>query len=125
MLIGVPESLVLHITREGRRASGDRARLRLPRRGAPRAAQPIRGRSKIRSLAGETMRAVYVDRSPEMREVIERRGLAIPTSICINDGNPSAPDLIRLDRNSDVLIVERTLVAPTVLDQCPSVRFLI
>ncbi len=71
------------------------------------------------------MRAVYVDRSPEMRHVIDTRGLTIPSSIVIRDGNPSAADLVRDGRDADVLVVERTRVEASVLDACPSVRTLI
>ncbi len=71
------------------------------------------------------MRAVYVDRSPEMRHVIESRGLTIPSSIVIHDGSPSTSDMTRHARGADVLIVERTRVEATVLDTCATVRTLI
>lgn len=71
------------------------------------------------------MRAVYVDRSPEMRDVTEHRALAVPSSIVIREGNPSAADLVQYGRDADVLIVERTRVEAAVLDACPSVRTLI
>lgn len=71
------------------------------------------------------MRAVYVDRSPEMRHVIESRGLTIPSSLVIHDGSPSTSDMTHHARGADVLIVERTRVEATVLDACPTVRTLI
>jgi D-3-phosphoglycerate dehydrogenase len=71
------------------------------------------------------MRAVYVDRSPEMRDVMGRRGPPVPTSVVVYDGTPSTADLIQYGRRADVLIVERTRVDPSVLDASPSLRTLI
>ncbi len=71
------------------------------------------------------MRAVYVDRSPEMRQVIESRGLRVPSSVVIQDGDPSTAELIRCAGKADVLIVEHTRVDAAVLDAGHSLRALI
>lgn len=71
------------------------------------------------------MRAVYVDRSSEMRDVMERRGPPVPPSVVIHDGNPSTADLIQYGRHAQVLIVERTRVDASVLDASRSLHTLI
>ena len=71
------------------------------------------------------MRAVYVDRSTEMRDIIESRGPPVPPSVVIHDGNPSQADLIQYARNAHVLIVERTRVDAAVLDASRSLHTLI
>jgi D-3-phosphoglycerate dehydrogenase len=71
------------------------------------------------------MRAIYVDRSPEMRDVMERRGPPVPTCVVVYDGTPSTADLIHYGRHADVFIVERTRVEPSVLAASSSLRTLI
>jgi D-3-phosphoglycerate dehydrogenase / 2-oxoglutarate reductase len=71
------------------------------------------------------MHAVYVDRSPEMRDVMERHGPPVPASVVIHDGSPSTADLIHYGRHAHILIVERTRVDASVLDASHSLHTLI
>lgn len=71
------------------------------------------------------MRAIYVDRSTELRDIIEGRGPPAPACVVIHDGNPTPAELIEYGRQADVLIVERTRVEAAVLDASPSVHTMI
>ncbi|MGR9148126.1 NAD(P)-dependent oxidoreductase [Rhizobium leguminosarum] len=71
------------------------------------------------------MRAIFVDCTEELARVIKNRKLPIPDMIEINEGNPTQADLVALCAEAEVLLVEHTVVPPSVLDACPSVRAII
>ncbi|MGR9408122.1 NAD(P)-dependent oxidoreductase [Rhizobium leguminosarum] len=71
------------------------------------------------------MRAIFVDCTEELARVIKNRKLPVPDMIEINEGNPTQADLVALCAEAEVLLVEHTVVPPSVLDACPSVRAII
>ncbi|RRH96889.1 glycerate dehydrogenase [Mesorhizobium tamadayense] len=71
------------------------------------------------------MRAIFVDCTDELARVIEARNLPVPDAIRINQGNPTEAALIAMGSEADVLFVEHTVVPPSVLDACPSIRAII
>lgn len=71
------------------------------------------------------LRGVYVDRSPEIREVMQSRHLPMPPGITFREGNPSESDLIRFAQDTDVLIVEHTHISARVIDSCPGLHALL
>jgi len=71
------------------------------------------------------LRGVYVDRSLEMRQIMESRNLPTPAEITFREGNPAVPDLIRFGQDTDVLIVEHTHISAQVIDACPTLHALL
>lgn len=71
------------------------------------------------------MRAIFVDCTPELSRVIEQGGLPIPATVAINEGSPTEDELTVLCKAAEVVLVEHTVVPPTVLDACPTVRAII
>jgi len=71
------------------------------------------------------VQAVFVDCTPELREVIERRGLEVPASVHIHQGNPCLDELVSLCAGVEVLLVEHTCIPPTLLDACPTVNAIV
>lgn len=76
-------------------------------------------------MQAKLLRGVYVDRSPEMREVMQVRALPTPPAISFREGNPSDADLIRFGQDTDVLIVEHTRINAQVIDACSSLHALL
>src|SRR5271156_2968859 len=71
------------------------------------------------------MRAVFVDCTEALANVIEARALRIPDSLEIYGGALSRTELIGCCQGADVLLVEHTKLLPEVFDACPSVRTVI
>jgi D-3-phosphoglycerate dehydrogenase / 2-oxoglutarate reductase len=71
------------------------------------------------------MRAVFVDCTEVLANVIEARALRIPDSLEIYGGALSRTELIGCCQGADVLLVEHTKLLPEVFDACPSVRTVI
>ena len=68
------------------------------------------------------MRAIFVDCTPELRQVISKRSLQVPPSLLVNDGSPSEAELVDLCGGADVILTEHTAIRPAMLDACPSIR---
>lgn len=68
------------------------------------------------------VQAVFVDCTPELRRVIEDRGLAVPGSVKIYEGRPGPADLVAMGQGADILFIEHTVVPPEILDALPSVK---
>ncbi|WP_085026423.1 NAD(P)-dependent oxidoreductase [Ensifer aridi] len=71
------------------------------------------------------MRAIFVDCTEELAEVIESRGLVVPNSVTINKGSPTEHDLLRICSDAEVIFVEHTVMPKRVLDACPTLRAII
>jgi len=71
------------------------------------------------------MRAVFVDCTEALANVIEARALRIPDSLEIYGGALSRTELMGCCQGADVLLVEHTKLLPEVFDACPSVRTVI
>jgi len=71
-------------------------------------------------MPARSMRGIYVDRTPEMREVMESRRLPSPSAIAFHEGEPSDADLIRYGQAAEVLLVEHTRIGRHVIDSCPA-----
>ncbi|GAB3439191.1 NAD(P)-dependent oxidoreductase [Insolitispirillum peregrinum] len=71
------------------------------------------------------MKAILVDCTPELRAVMARRGLIVPAGLTVNDGTPSEDELKTLCQGQEVLLVEHTVVPPSVFDACPSLRHVV
>lgn len=71
------------------------------------------------------VQAVFVDCTPELRKVIDRRGLVVPQSVRIFEGRPDPAQLIERARTADVIFIEHTAVPPSVLDACPSIKAIV
>ncbi|HEY3786894.1 MAG TPA: NAD(P)-dependent oxidoreductase [Steroidobacteraceae bacterium] len=76
-------------------------------------------------MQAKPLRGIYVDRSAEIREVMEARNLPAPPAIVFREGNPSDADLMRYGQDTDVLIVEHTHINAGVIDACPSLHALL
>lgn len=70
-------------------------------------------------------RAVFVDRTPELRQIMQDQDLRVPEGVYINDGSPTEAELPGLCASADVILTEHTAVPPSVLDACPAVRAII
>lgn len=71
------------------------------------------------------MRAIFVDCTPELRLVMERLKLPQPASVAINEGSPTAAELVSLCRGFDVVFTEHTVLPPNLFDHCPSISVVI
>lgn len=52
-------------------------------------------------------------------------GLEVPSSLHINQGNPSDSELVALCQGAGVMLVEHTVISPSVLERCPSLRAIV
>ena len=68
------------------------------------------------------VQAVFVDCTPELRKVIEDRGLTVPGSVRIHEGRPGPAELVAMGQGADILFIEHTAVPPEILDALPSVK---
>jgi D-3-phosphoglycerate dehydrogenase / 2-oxoglutarate reductase len=71
------------------------------------------------------MRAVFVDCTPELQRVMDSRRLRVPDTVRVHLANPDADELVAMCRDAEVMFVEHTLVPPTVLEACPSIRAIV
>lgn len=68
------------------------------------------------------LNAVFVDCTPELSQVLRTSKWPAPQWIKINEGNPTAGDLVKLCTDAELLLVEHTVVPVEVLDACPHLK---
>jgi D-3-phosphoglycerate dehydrogenase / 2-oxoglutarate reductase len=68
------------------------------------------------------VRAVFVDCTTELYDLIQARDLSVPAAITIHVGDPGVTELTQLAAGTDILLVEHTVVPACVFDACPSIR---
>ena len=68
------------------------------------------------------MNAVFVDCTPELSALIEQQRLSVPSGIKIHRGDPSLVELARMAREAEILMVEHTIIAESVLQDCSRLK---
>jgi D-3-phosphoglycerate dehydrogenase len=68
------------------------------------------------------MKAVFLDCTEELRQVMTTRHLEVPPGVQIHHGDPDDEEIIGLSRTADVLLVEHTVVPEGALRANPKLR---
>lgn len=68
------------------------------------------------------MQTVFVDRTPEMREIMERAGLPPVTGMRIHEGDPDAAALRAIAAEAECLIVDHTIIPAELIETAPKLR---
>ncbi|MFD2052013.1 NAD(P)-dependent oxidoreductase [Mesorhizobium calcicola] len=71
------------------------------------------------------MRVVFVDCTPELRDLMVRRNLAIPDNIRVFDKNPSNDDLIDLTGDAEIVLVEHTVIPNQILRSSAALKAIV
>ncbi|GGC46950.1 2-hydroxyacid dehydrogenase [Chelatococcus reniformis] len=68
------------------------------------------------------MLTVFVDRTPEMREIMERAGLPPVTGMRIHEGDPDTATLAAIATEAECLIVDHTIIPAALIETAPRLK---
>jgi D-3-phosphoglycerate dehydrogenase len=71
------------------------------------------------------MKAVFIDCTPELKQILDRLNLAVPDSVQIHEGNPSGQEIRELCADADVLLVEHTVLSKETLEACTKLKSIV
>lgn len=72
-----------------------------------------------------TMKAWFIDCTPELAELFKSGDAAVPDGVHVNHGDPDAQQILSMSREADVLMVEHTVIPDAVFNFAPNLRAII